>query len=115
MINLASQSVRDVHYELHSFLIMSLMDANRRKASPFRFRHSQSFASLRHRPSKLGQYAPHGESALAASLSAATSTVPLLSGARTTVTVQGASATTCEAVLPSRRRRVDVVRAPIST
>ena len=30
---------------------MSLMDANRRKASPLRFRHSQSLASLRHRPS----------------------------------------------------------------
>ena len=46
------ESVRIDHTGLHSFLSISLMEARRRKASPFRFRHSQSFASLRHRPSQ---------------------------------------------------------------
>lgn len=48
---LASESVRGDHAVLHSFRSMSLIDARRRNARPFRFRHSQSLASLRHRPS----------------------------------------------------------------
>ncbi len=45
------ESVRRVHAGLHSFLSMRRIEARRKNASPFRFRHSQSFASLRHRPS----------------------------------------------------------------
>ncbi len=40
---------------LHSFLNMSLMEARRRKASALRLRFSQSFASLRHRPSLVAE------------------------------------------------------------
>ena len=45
------ESVRRDHVGLHSFLNMSLMEARRRKASAFRLRFSQSFASRRQRPS----------------------------------------------------------------
>jgi hypothetical protein len=46
------ESVRRVYAGLHSFLNISLMEARRRKASALRLRFSQSFASLRHRPSQ---------------------------------------------------------------
>jgi hypothetical protein len=48
---LSSVSVRRDKLGLHSFLSMSLMEARRRKASAFRLRFSQSFASRLHRPS----------------------------------------------------------------
>ena len=48
----ALESVRRVYAGLHSFLNMSLMEARRRKASDLLLRFSQSFASLRHRPSQ---------------------------------------------------------------
>ncbi len=47
-----SESVREHHVGLHSFRSMRRMDARRRKASALRLRHSQSFASLRQRPSQ---------------------------------------------------------------
>jgi hypothetical protein len=46
------EPVRRVYAGLHSFLNMSLMEARRRKASALLLRFSQSFASLRHRPSQ---------------------------------------------------------------
>src|SRR5436305_3955497 len=48
----ALESVREHHVGLHSFLSMRRMDANRRKASAFRLRFSQSFTSRLHRPSQ---------------------------------------------------------------
>ena len=44
--------VREHHLGLHSFRSMRRMDASLRKASALRLRHSQSLASLRHRPSQ---------------------------------------------------------------
>src|SRR5271156_2389393 len=46
------ESVREHHLELHSFRVMRRMEASLRKASALRLRHSQSLASLRHRPSQ---------------------------------------------------------------
>ena len=46
------ESVREHYVGLQSLRSMSLMDARRKKASAFRLRHSQSLASLRHRPSQ---------------------------------------------------------------
>ena len=44
------ESVRRDHAGLHSFRSMRRIEARRRNASPFRFKHSQSFASLLHLP-----------------------------------------------------------------
>ena len=44
--------VREDHIGLHSFLNMRRMDASLTNASALRLRHSQSLASLRHRPSQ---------------------------------------------------------------
>src|SRR3954469_12683902 len=52
MTAMALESVREHHAGLHSFLSMRRMDANRRKASAFRLRFSQSFTSRLHRPSQ---------------------------------------------------------------
>ncbi len=49
---LALEFVREHHLELHSFRVMRRMEASLRKASALRLRHSQSLASLRHRPSQ---------------------------------------------------------------
>lgn len=46
------ESVREDHVGLQSFRSMRRMEARRRKARALRDRHSQSFASLRHRPSQ---------------------------------------------------------------
>ena len=48
----ALEFVREHHLGLHSFRSMRRMDASLRKASALRLRHSQSLASLRHRPSQ---------------------------------------------------------------
>src|SRR5271154_2339780 len=50
--DIALESVREHHLELHSFRVMRRMEASLRKASALRLRHSQSLASLRHRPSQ---------------------------------------------------------------
>jgi transposase len=46
------ESVRKHHLELHNFRVMRRIEASLRKASALRLRHSQSLASLRHRPSQ---------------------------------------------------------------
>ena len=46
------ESVREHHLGLHSFRSMRRIEASLRKASALRLRHSQSLASLRHRPSQ---------------------------------------------------------------
>src|SRR5262249_55067150 len=48
----ALESVREHHLGLHSFRSMRRIEASLRKASALRLRHSQSLASLRHRPSQ---------------------------------------------------------------
>ena len=48
----ALESVREHHLGLHSFRNIRRMEASLRKASALRLRHSQSLASLRHRPSQ---------------------------------------------------------------
>src|SRR6516162_5642203 len=48
----SSESVREHHLGLHSFRSMRRIEASLRKASALRLRHSQSLASLRHRPSQ---------------------------------------------------------------
>ena len=48
----ALKSVRKHYLGLHSFRSMRRMEASLRKASALRLRHSQSLASLRHRPSQ---------------------------------------------------------------
>ena len=48
----ALESVRKHYLGLHSFRSMRRMEASLRKASALRLRHSQSLASLRHRPSQ---------------------------------------------------------------
>jgi hypothetical protein len=49
---LVLESVRKHHLGLHSFRSMRRIDASLRKVSALRLRHSQSLASLRHRPSQ---------------------------------------------------------------